>query len=67
MLGDPPSRNLVFALHRADALTIIGDSYQASLFEPEKPNGQLPEIIPGVADRQLAGPPERIGGLFSEW
>jgi hypothetical protein len=36
---------------------------EISLVEPQKPDGQLPQVISGVTDRQFAGPAERVRGL----
>ena len=36
---------------------------EVSLVEPQKAAGQLPQVISGVTDRQLAGPAERVRRL----
>jgi hypothetical protein len=34
--------------------------------QPEQPQGQLPEIVAGGADRKLARTPQRIDGMLSK-
>ena len=36
---------------------------EVSLVEPQKPAGQLPQVISGVTDRQFAGLAERVRRL----
>ena len=36
---------------------------EISLVEPQKPAGQLPQVISGVTDRQFASPAERVRRL----
>jgi hypothetical protein len=39
---------------------------KAAPIEPEKTHRQLPQVVPGVADRQLAGSPQRIRSMPPE-
>jgi hypothetical protein len=46
---------------------IFHNADEPSPFEPEKSDSQLPKVVSGVADWELAGPPECVGGLPSNW
>jgi hypothetical protein len=43
--------------------SVLHGCLEIPLVEPQKPAGQLPQVISGVTDRQFAGPAERVGGL----
>jgi hypothetical protein len=43
--------------------SVLHGCLEISLVEPQKPDGQLPQVISGVTDRQFAGPAERVRGL----
>jgi hypothetical protein len=49
-----------------DAIAILDDGNEASLFEPAKSKRQLPQVVSGVADRKLPGPPQGVCGLPSD-
>jgi hypothetical protein len=43
--------------------SVLHGCLEISLVEPQKPAGQLPQVISGVTNRQFAGPAERVRGL----
>ena len=43
--------------------SVLHGCLEISLVEPQKPAGQLPQVISGVTDRQFASPAERVRGL----
>jgi hypothetical protein len=45
---------------------VLHRGLQPFLFEPEQAHSQLPQIISRVTDWQLAGAPERVGGVSSK-
>ena len=48
-----------------DAIAILRDGNEPSLFEPAKSKRQLPQVVSGVADWKLSGPPQDVCGLPS--
>jgi hypothetical protein len=47
-------------------VAILADCHVTSLFQPKKPHGQLPQIIPRMTNGQLARSPQQIGGMSPE-
>jgi hypothetical protein len=43
--------------------SVLHGCLEIPLVEPQKPAGQLPQVISGVTDRQFAGLAERVRGL----
>jgi hypothetical protein len=48
-----------------DAIAILGDGNEPSLFEPAKSKRKLPQVVSGAADWKLPGPPQGVCGLPS--
>ena len=46
--------------------SVLHGCLEVSLVEPQKPAGQLPQVISGVTDRQFAGLAERVRRLKGE-
>jgi hypothetical protein len=43
--------------------SVLHGCLEIPLVEPQKPTGQLPQVISGVTDRQFEGPADRVRGL----